>query len=501
VSTRHIAVLAIATAILAPSTPCQKVPAELRGAQGQLDHRMENEVQGGAQACVDADSVPATELLLGVMERQRQLSRTHLSAAHYRDVTFPYVTKIKDIYAQRRVAIEMRKNRKYPFARQWAAEALGFYGRTDHGPALVKALGDKHLGVRRWAAWSLGKIGFAPAVNKLKSLTGHTDEFVRGNAIEALVRIDPQFAGTYQTAVRGDRDGGVRAALLRAAPEVLKTGAESLAITALKDKDWRPRMQAVDNLRSTKTKTSVDALITALNDARPVVGVRALTSLQKLTGQPIVQKDVWPKWWQDNRETFQFPESSDGKTKAKRRQATVAFEGIPLDSDHVAFVLDKSYWMKKRVESSGKSETRDAAALEELRGVVKKLTGTDVEFSIWIYDEEVERLGKKSVKLTKKTAARALKFAAADASGREKNAWQVLEEVVMDPKIDTIYYISSGEADAGLYVHGNRLGRHIADLNRFYKKTIHSIAYSQKGFFRHVKPISDLTGGTFRGIE
>src|SRR5690606_8521989 len=175
------------------------------------------------------------------------------------------------------------------------------------------------------------------------------------NAIEALARIDPQFSGTVQAAIRDDKSGGVRAALLAAAPEVCQAECEALAVAALKDEDWRPRMQAVDNLRSTKTKTSVDALITALHDARPAVGTRALTSLQKLTGQPIVQKEVWPKWWADNRETFQFPESSDG-AKPKRADATVAFEGIPLDSDHVAFVLDKSIWMQKPVQSSGKQE-------------------------------------------------------------------------------------------------------------------------------------------------
>ncbi|MGK0301596.1 MAG: hypothetical protein ACI89X_002475 [Planctomycetota bacterium] len=347
----------------------------------------------------------------------------------------------------------------------------------------------------------MGKIGYEPAIKKLKALSVHANEYVRGNAIEALARIDAQFSGTMQTAIKGDRSAGVRAALLAAAPDLCKGVAESLAVAALKDTDWRPRMQAVDNLRSTKSKTSVDALITALNDARSAVGVRAMTSLQTLTGQPISQQEVWPKWWADNRETFEFPESSDGSTKAKRKQATIAFEGIPLDSDHVAFVIDKSIWMQKKVESSDQQETRDEASLDELRNVIKKLTDTDVEFSIWVYDEEVQRLGKKSVKLTKKAAARALKFASSEATGKEKNVWQVLEQVVMDPKIDTIYYISSGEADAGLYVHGERLGRHIADLNRFYKKTIHSIAYSQKGYFPHVKPISDMTGGTFRGIE
>src|SRR5690606_24216596 len=206
----RLASFAITAALCAPYLCSQKLPDELHDAQGKLEHRLEDQVQAGAQVCVDTNSVPAAELLLDVMARTTQLSRNHLSAAHYRDVTFEYVTKLKDIYAQRRVALEVRKNRENAFARQWAAEALGFYGQLDHGATLVAALADKDLGVRRWAAWSLGKIRFEPALGKLKALANHADDLVRGNAIEALARIDPQFSGTVQAAIRDDKSGGVR---------------------------------------------------------------------------------------------------------------------------------------------------------------------------------------------------------------------------------------------------------------------------------------------------
>ena len=103
--------------------------------------------------------------------------------------------------------------------------------------------------------------------------------------------------------------------------------------------------------------------------------------------------------------------------------------------------------------------------------------------------------------MTKKSAKRALKFASSEPGGKSKDQWQVLEEVVREPDIDKIYFICSGEADAGLYVHGNRIGSHLRDLNRFCKKTVHAVAYSEKGFHHHVKAVSDATGGTFRGTE
>ncbi len=65
-----------------------------------------------------------------------------------------------------------------------------------------------------------------------------------------------------------------------------------------------------------------------------------------------------------------------------------------------------------------------------------------------------------------------------------------------------MYLISSGEADSGLYVHGNRVGFHLKDLNRFYQTTVHAICYGENEWDRsHVKAVADATGGTFKVVE
>lgn len=497
----RLAVPCLFAAWVASFCPASLVAQDLDAADRGLKHHQEGQVHTAAKRCVDANSPESAELLLEVMDREGRLSRNHFEAGHYRDIVFDYLIKLTDTYAKRRVADEVNKNKKNPFARQWAVEALGHFGGHEFGEFIERGLVDKDAGVRRWAAWSAGKVRYEHAAKKLERVARDRDDYARGNAIEALARIDAAAYGPgFVEGVRSDKSAAVRCALLGAAMELVPATAESLAQAALEDEDWRPRMQAVENLSKTKTKTAVDALIErGLHDNRSLIARKALEGLQTLTGEPISQVDVWPRWWADNRETFQFPEASGEVAERGEGNQTVTFEGIPVDSDHVAFVIDKSYWMQRDAVSKG--VTRNEAAYVELEAVLSRLTGEPM-FNIYVYDEEVNALSKKMLPLTPANAKRALRFAQSEAKGRSKDMWAALEMVVSDPKIDTVYLLSSGEADVGLYCHGNRIGRHIGDLHRFHKTIIHAIAYTEREGDRwHVEQPAKATGGTFRAVE
>jgi len=74
--------------------------------------------------------------------------------------------------------------------------------------------------------------------------------------------------------------------------------------------------------------------------------------------------------------------------------------------------------------------------------------------------------------------------------------------VVPNPDLDTIYLLSSGEPDLGLYVHWNRVTDYLRDMNRFHKVVVHSIAYSDNDWYRQqMEEISKATGGQFHFIE
>jgi hypothetical protein len=51
-------------------------------------------------------------------------------------------------------------------------------------------------------------------------------------------------------------------------------------------------------------------------------------------------------------------------------------------------------------------------------------------------------------------------------------------------------------------VHWNRVTWHLADLNRFHKVVVHTIAYSDNQWFRdQLEKIAEVTGGEFRWFE
>lgn len=491
--------LALATSVAYPAQDGDE--ARLAKADDLLHRIEEGNVRQGAELCADIDSVASVELLLGVLDETMRRPRRALPPPHYRDIVWEGLVEIRDPYAQMRVEEELKKNKGNAFVRQWCAELLGIYADSNFGSSLKKALGDKDFGVRRAAARSLGMVGDDGATGALGKLVKHKDIYLRANALESLARLDVDTWGkNLRRSIAKDRDGGVRCALLGAAFEIFaKDEVERLSLTALEDDDWRPRMQAVDNLARIKTKSSVDALIRAIEDGRPVVGVRAVESLQVLTGQRHTRVESWRKWWEDNRETFSFPEGSTGKADAGDERSRAVYNGMRLVSDHVAFMIDKSKAMRELLSSRGMS--KEAASRQELEQVLTQLQG-ELIFNIFTYELGVEAFEDRPVELTRKSARKALEFVESQRIQGSKDIWQVLEAVVVDPSLDTAYLLSSGEPDPGLYVHWNRVTHHLKDLNRFHKVVVHTIAYSDnKWYCDQLEKIADATGGEFQFFE
>jgi len=490
-------VLALALLTAAPSLSAQSPRHD--EAKRKLGDRQEGTVKQGAEIARELNDVPAVELLLDVLALE--VGRG-LAPGHYRDVVWEALAGITDHYARLRVEEEL-KDSKSEWVRQWCAELLGIYGERDFGASLKRALKDKADGVRRAAARSLGMIGDPDAVTALGRLVRVKDDVLRANATEALARIDPErYAKGLIDAVRSDKDGGVRCALLAAAVEIAPERAEELATAVLAPRaedDWRPRMQAVETLGAIRTKTAVDALLAALDDDRPAVSARAREALVASTGQSHLNTETWRRWWTDARETFAFPEGASQKDAGGADRSTATYYGLRLESDHVAFLIDASRAMGEPLTSRSMSKAQ--AAREELAQVLGALHGR-LTFNVFAYNLEVEPFEKFPTELTEKTAAKALAFVEDQRLSGAKDIWKALEAVLADESIDTAYLLSSGEPDTGLYVHYNRVTRHLKDANRFRKLRVHAIAYSDSEWFRkQLEEIALATDGEFRWFE
>jgi hypothetical protein len=480
---------------LCPSAAAQ---SELEQARAKLSASPEGSCKDGAEICVRLNNVAAVELLLEVLRTERDKGGGFLPQAHYRDVVWGALGRITDPYAQRRVEAEMKSNKDSAWTRQWCAELLGIYGDGDLGPSLQRALSDRDIGVQRAAALSLGKLKYTPAVKALVAQVGDRDYILRANAVDALMRIDASAHRPALLKALKDKDAGVRCALLATAAQTLPLEAEELSIAALSDADWRPRIQAVDNLGAIRTKTSVDGLIKALADARPVVAARAMRRLGELTGEKHRSRAVWEAWWRDHREDFTFPEGAS-KVEASGG-STVAYHGVDLSSDRIAFLIDVSAKMGDTLES--KSMSKKQAAREELEAVLSKLQGRLV-FNIFCYAEDTRIFEEKgAVELSARNQKKALEFVDKAPGGNQKDIWRVVSAALEDPELDTAFLLSSGEPDIGTYVHWNRVTWQLADLNRFRKLTFHAIAYTKEDWYRQqLEKIAEVTGGEFRSFQ
>ncbi|MHC4958315.1 MAG: HEAT repeat domain-containing protein, partial [Planctomycetota bacterium] len=396
--------------------------SDLARAQQLLHGMGEAEVTQGTDLCVKAGSLKASKLLIDVLKRKKTAPRP-LAAAHYRDIVWNGLVRIKDP-ASRAYVAKLARSARSPWVRQWCVELLGIWSDPQYVAPLILACTDKNEYVRRWAARSLGLLRQASSADALYKLTRAKSPYVRANAIEALAWIDPKkHAGMFEKALTSDPDGGVRCALLGAVPGIYNTDTVKRSRAALRDVDWRPRMQAVDNLNRPE-KVAVDGLVEATKDGRPVIADRATGYLRKLTGKDIRDPGQWAAWWKANRKDFKFPEGEEQEEEKKKETKTVSFNQIPLVSDHVAFLMDRSVRMKAQLQSA--SMSKDAASYKELNDVLGKLHGRLV-FNVYCYREDVKVFSKRPVKCDPKQQKKALAFVGKQKTKGAKDIWKLLE--------------------------------------------------------------------------
>jgi len=243
-------------------------PLFAQGARQLLHGIAEQEVRQGVARCVKENSLKSIKLLLEVLKRKDPDTSRPLAPGHYRDLVWDGLVLITSAEARAHVARLARSN-KNAWVRQWCVELIGIWNATEHAGVVVKACADKHRAVRRWAARSLGLMRHHGGAKALKKLARDKDMYIRANAIESLMQLDPKkYRVRFLGALKGDPEGGVRCALLGAVPGVLLDEVVTLSREALQDKDWRPRLQAVDNLDRPQ-KPAVDGLVQALDDGDP----------------------------------------------------------------------------------------------------------------------------------------------------------------------------------------------------------------------------------------
>jgi len=203
--------------------------------------------------------------------------------------------------------------------RERVAAALGNYKVREAVPGMVAFLQNPELKRRYIAAWCLGEIGDVAGLEALLSALGDNDLLVRKQATRSLIKFnyhatEPLIAllqtGTEQQqagAIRvlgdiGDRKaldgllqmtaGKLRGEVFLALGKLRDSRAESALVAGLSDSDWQVRMNAAMALGTAGSKSSVAPLQAALEDEVMVVREWSARSLSVLTGKPVDYRDA-----------------------------------------------------------------------------------------------------------------------------------------------------------------------------------------------------------------
>jgi HEAT repeat protein len=156
----------------------------------------------------------------------------------------------------REVLVELMEDARL---RGVAAAALGELGDTVATPALVRALDDRFVSVRRASAAALGKLRDPRALGSLVRRMADSHQSVRFAAAGALAGIGPPAVGALSGALQ-EADPLVRALAVEALGKIGGAEVIPVLLTAAEDPDWGVRAAAARALGGAGTVSELPRL-------------------------------------------------------------------------------------------------------------------------------------------------------------------------------------------------------------------------------------------------
>lgn len=183
----------------------------------------------------------------------------------------------------------------WPLRRYVAAWALGEIGDPRAIPALVGALGDRDVEVRRYVARALVKFGRDATPALLKALDDPADQ-TRRYAVRALGEIRDPDSATALLALSGKVDRDVHLWALGRLGD--RRGFEIVAAAAA-DPEPNVRLAAIQALNDLGDERAVPVLTSVLSDPEWIIREWAARGLESITGNRFryrnqVGEDVYP---------------------------------------------------------------------------------------------------------------------------------------------------------------------------------------------------------------
>ncbi len=393
-----------------------------------------------------------------------------------------------------------------PEVRVVAAHALAVAGNRAAG-ALRDALCDRQADVVRVAALSLANMGERGAAPRLSELLTSKDALVRASAVEALaILLGEEAAGTATAVVLGDPAPEPRIAAAEALGRRPRAERADALAQALFAESWSVRVAAARALASFYVdapcaRAAAGPLVRAIGvAARARVRSELGEALFALTGIDFgPDADRWKAWHAEAGSTFEPPARRPQRGAADAHGTSGHLLDMPLESEHVSFVLDYSHSMDEPIRF-GVQKTKREELQRSLEAVFARL-GPDSRVNLIPFGTEPRPYKPALFAATPQAKTAALHFMEKTAPDGRTNIYDSLEIALSDSDADTIVLLTDGAPTEGKRRTRAAILAGVRQLDRFRLARIHTIEVGAqntsarwKGF---LKEIADATGGRY----
>jgi HEAT repeat protein len=369
--------------------------------------------------------------------------------------------------------------------------------------------------VRASAIRALATLRDRDALPALERAAVSGDASVSGAAIEAisgLRRDDPAWRERLRRLIHAPKPA-LRLAAVRSLGVLADEASLPLLISLLDDDSWRVREATGDALYALRAKSAVGPLVEHLERERMRVRAAYVRALRRTTAMPFrdVPRD-WQRWWSDARDTFAVPPLSQVESMEARLAQSAAnaptratFYGIPVQSDHLALVIDISGSMAETdlmasdpaATAAGDRpapSTKLDVAKREVEQLIERLPEGSA-LNLIFFNEDVQRWQHGLVPMSRGPAARACAFVRDRRAQGSTNLFDALADALSDPQLDTIYLLSDGNPTVGRIVDPLALRTEIRRRNASRDVRIHVVSIGHDSpLLRH---LAEDAGGLY----
>ena len=201
------------------------------------------------------------------------------------------------------------------------------------------------------------------------------------------------------------------------------------------------RRAVVAALAKIPDRQALGALVEMLNQLSGEDGADAVEHLTQVTDQIFgADPEAWGRWWEDNRDMFEYPTRS---IQTPYRQAIIAgasgnYYGLPLFAQRLVFVLDTSASMNgARIEAAKRELIRAISGLPE-----------HAYFGIVIFNSTVTPWQRQLVAATDATKKAAIHYVNSQGTHFFTASYDALEGA-MQFDTEAIYFLSDGAPYGG----------------------------------------------------